>query len=169
MRTAVSAIDAAIASGHKDYLCVTGVHGIMEAQRDEHLRTILNNSFLTIPDGMPTVWVGKWQGFRGVDRVYGPDLMLEICELSITKSYTHFLYGGEPGVAEWLKSALEGRFPGTRILGSYCPPFRPLNKAIERELIERVADLKPGLFWAGLARPSRNTSSPSSSPKLIQS
>ena len=72
MRTAVSAIDAALASGHKGYVCVTGVHGIMEAQTDEHLRTILNNSFLTTPDGMPTVWVGKWQGFRGVDRVYGP-------------------------------------------------------------------------------------------------
>ena len=35
MQTAVSAIDAAFASGHKDYLCVTGVHGIMEAQRDD--------------------------------------------------------------------------------------------------------------------------------------
>lgn len=69
MQTAVSAFDAAFASGHKDYLCVTGVHGIMEA-RDEHLRTILNNSFLTIPDGMPTVWVGKWQNQAVCRRVW---------------------------------------------------------------------------------------------------
>ena len=124
-------------------------------ERDEHLRTILNNSFLTMPDGMPTVWVGKWQGFRGVDRVYGPDLMLEICELSISKSYTHFLYGGKPGVAERLKSTLERRFSGIRILGTYCPPFRPSNKAEERELIERVADLKPDLFWVGLSTPKQ--------------
>jgi N-acetylglucosaminyldiphosphoundecaprenol N-acetyl-beta-D-mannosaminyltransferase len=48
---------------------------------------------------------------------------------------------------------LERRFPGARILGTYCPPFRPLNKAVERELIERVADLKPDLFWAGLSTP----------------
>lgn len=103
MRTAVSAIDAAVAAGHKGYVCVTGVHGVMEAQRDERLRTILNNSFVTTPDGMPTVWLGRWQGFRGMDRVYGPDLMLEICKLSSSKGYTQFLYGGKPGVAEQSK------------------------------------------------------------------
>jgi N-acetylglucosaminyldiphosphoundecaprenol N-acetyl-beta-D-mannosaminyltransferase len=155
MRTAVAAIDAAIASGHKGYVCVTGVHGIMEAQTDEHFRTILNNSFLTTPDGMPTVWVGKRQGFRCMNRVYGPDLMLEICQVSISKAYTHFLYGGKPGVAERLKSVLECQHPGIRIVGAYCPPFRLLNKAEERDLIERVADLKPELFWVGLSTPKQ--------------
>ena len=69
MATAVAAIDAAVASGQKGYVCVTGVHGIMEAQRDGHLRKTLNSSFLTTPDGMPTVWVGRWQGFRAMERV----------------------------------------------------------------------------------------------------
>jgi hypothetical protein len=32
-------------------------------------------------------------GVSGHGCVYGSDLMLEICKLSITKSYTHFLYG----------------------------------------------------------------------------
>ena len=68
-------------------MCVTGVHGVMETQRDEGLKAILNNSFLTTPDGMPTVWVGRWQGFGGMERVYGPDLMLEICRLSLARRY----------------------------------------------------------------------------------
>ena len=48
----------------KGYVCLTGVHGIMEAQRDDALRAILNRSFLCAPDGMPTVWVGRLQGHR---------------------------------------------------------------------------------------------------------
>ena len=151
--TAVAAIDAALAEGGKGYVCVTGVHGIMEAQRDEHFKVILNNSFLTTPDGMPTVWVGRWQGFHYMDRVYGPDLMLEVCRLSRRKGYTHFLYGGKPGVAERLRANLERRFPGIAILGAYCPPFRELNDAEKRHLIATVADLQPDLFWVGLSTP----------------
>ena len=155
MATAVSAIDAAVASGQKGYVCVTGVHGIMEAQRDGHLRSTLNSSLLTTPDGMPTVWVGKWQGFRAMDRVYGPDLMLSVCELSTVKGYTHYLYGGKPGIAEQLQSVLEHRFPGIHIVGTYCPPFRRLNHDEERELIRRVAELQPDLFWIGLSTPKQ--------------
>ncbi|NCZ97439.1 MAG: glycosyltransferase, partial [Verrucomicrobia bacterium] len=40
----------------KGYICVTGVHGVIEAQDDSRFRNILNESFLTTPDGMPMVW-----------------------------------------------------------------------------------------------------------------
>ncbi|HET7208402.1 MAG TPA: WecB/TagA/CpsF family glycosyltransferase [Terriglobales bacterium] len=155
MATAVSAIDAAIAAGQKGYVCVTGVHGVMEAQRDDQFRTVLNNSFLTTPDGMPTVWVGKWQGFRRMDRVYGPDLMLAVCEMSTVRRYTHYLYGGKPGVTEQLRSVLERRFPGIRVVGTYCPPFRRLNREEECDLIQHVGKLQPDLFWVGLSTPKQ--------------
>jgi hypothetical protein len=35
---------------------------------------------------MPTVWVGKWEGFHNMGRVYGPDLMLEISRLSLARA-----------------------------------------------------------------------------------
>ena len=42
------------------YVTVTGVHGVMESQQDPELKSIHNRSFLSVPDGMPMVWVGKW-------------------------------------------------------------------------------------------------------------
>ena len=56
------------------YVCVTGVHGIIEAQDDGAFCQILNESFLTTPDGMPTVWIGRQQGFRGHDTCLWPGL-----------------------------------------------------------------------------------------------
>jgi N-acetylglucosaminyldiphosphoundecaprenol N-acetyl-beta-D-mannosaminyltransferase len=41
-----------------------------------------------------------------MDRVYGPDLMLELCAASTNGSVRYFLYGGAPGVAEALRSSL---------------------------------------------------------------
>src|SRR2546426_10945009 len=93
MSQALEIIDTAIQDGKRGYICVTGIHGIMEAQKDAVLRDIVNNSLLTTPDGMPTVWVGRLQGFSKMSRVFGPDLMLRVCEMSLKKGYTHFLYG----------------------------------------------------------------------------
>lgn len=155
MEHALSLLESAITSGKKGYICVTGVHGIMEAQRDTAFRKILNDSLLTTPDGMPTVWVGKVQGFRCMERVYGPDFMLKVCELSRQRGYTQFFYGGMPGVAEQLKSVLTSGFPGLRVVGTYCPPFRTLNGKEETELRELVSSTRPDIFWVGLSTPKQ--------------
>ena len=155
MSEALQFIASALLGEIKGYVCVTGVHGIMEAQRDPLFKDILNHSFLTTPDGMPTVWVGHWQGFLRMQRVYGPDLMLEVCRLSLQHGYTHFLYGGRPGVAARLQVLLQQRFPGVRILGTYTPPFRFLDATEEHDLLQTVSALKPDCFWVGLSTPKQ--------------
>jgi len=153
-----AAADFAVAlarSGSKGYIGVTGVHGVMEAQRDEALRGILNRASLNVPDGMPTVWVGRSQGFGEMRRVYGPDLMTCLCERSVREGQTHFLYGGQPGVAEQLKANLERRFPGIRVVGTFTPPFRPLTTEEHAELARRVSEAQPDFFWVGLSTPKQ--------------
>src|ERR1700761_5831616 len=82
LRTALAAMAEAIQARRKGYICVTGVHGVMEAQDDPNFKDILNNAFLCTPDGMPMVWAGKMKGYREMSRVYGPDLMLDVCARS---------------------------------------------------------------------------------------
>jgi N-acetylglucosaminyldiphosphoundecaprenol N-acetyl-beta-D-mannosaminyltransferase len=152
---AVTAIADAVAQKAKGYICVTGVHGVSEAQADPAFRQILNRAFLNTPDGMPMVWMGRVQGFHHMERVYGPDLMLRLCEISAARGFRHFFYGGAPGVAEELKRRLEQRFPGLSIVGTYSPPFRPLSREEESELTQKVTTLKPDLFWVGLSTPKQ--------------
>jgi len=155
MPEALRLIHSVLAMGKKGYICVTGVHGIMEAQRDPCFKRILNDSFLTTPDGLPTVWVGKIQGHSAMARVYGPDLMLEVCKHSKESGLTHFLYGGKAGVAELLRSSLTAKFPGVKIVGSCTPPFRNLNAQEEEELQQLITRLKPDVFWVGLSTPKQ--------------
>jgi N-acetylglucosaminyldiphosphoundecaprenol N-acetyl-beta-D-mannosaminyltransferase len=155
MQTAVYRAQRMIDERRKGYVCLTGVHGIMEAQRDDELRRILHGSALCLPDGMPTVWVGRWQGHRNMRRVYGPDFMLEMCRRSAVRGDRHFLLGGKPGVAAQLKQRLEGLAPGVRIVGSFTPPFRPLAPAEETELLALVAEAHPDIVWVGLSTPKQ--------------
>jgi N-acetylglucosaminyldiphosphoundecaprenol N-acetyl-beta-D-mannosaminyltransferase len=152
---ALKAVARALEQKTKGYVCVTGVHGVMEAQHDETLHGILNRAFLNTPDGMPMVWVGRRQGFRAMDRVYGPDLMLWVCEFTRDKPYTHFLYGGADGVAPELKRRLEEKIPGLKIVGTYTPPFRALTAAEEAEFIGMIRTLKPDIIWVGLSTPKQ--------------
>lgn len=155
MAQALSLFESWLGNGVKGYVCVTGVHGVMEAQKDSDLRRILNESLLTTPDGMPTVWIGKFQGFRKMERVFGPELMSEICRSSVKNGYSHFFYGGRPGVADQLKSVLTKRFSGLRVVGTYTPPFGPLRREEENRVFELVSKTKPDIFWVGLSTPKQ--------------
>lgn len=153
--TALGAITDALRQQRKGYICVTGVHGVMEAQADEKFRHILNQAFLCTPDGMPMVWVGRLRGHRAMRRVYGPDLMVDVCAWSEDSGCRHFFYGGAPGVAEGLRDRLKMRFPRMQIVGCYTPPFRPLSADEERELQEMVRTAKPDILWVGLSTPKQ--------------
>ena len=155
LETAVAAIAEAVQTRTKGYVCVTGVHGVSEAQSDPAFRTILNRAFLCTPDGMPMVWMGKAAGFLEMDRVYGPDLMLEVFRWSQKRPVRHFFFGGAPGVAGELKASLEARFPGVQIAGCYTPPFRPLDEAEEEDLRKQVTEARVDLFWVGLSTPKQ--------------
>jgi N-acetylglucosaminyldiphosphoundecaprenol N-acetyl-beta-D-mannosaminyltransferase len=155
LRHATALILGAVAAKSKGYIAVTGVHGVSEARSDPEFRRILNSAFLNTPDGMPLSWIGRLQGFKQMDRVYGPDLLLELCAASMDGSVRHFFYGGGPGVAESLKAALESRFPGLCVCGTYTPPFQPLNDREESDLVRLMEQTRPDICWVGLSTPKQ--------------
>ena len=155
MPTALRECERLIDFGGQGIVCVTGVHGVMEARGDPELRDMLNRAFLCVPDGMPTVGVGRLQGHRGMRRVYGPDFMMEMCRRSRNCGWRHFFYGGAPGVVELLARRLSEQMPWLNIVGTCTPPFAPLSADQEMALIGQVANAKPDILWVGLSTPKQ--------------
>ena len=155
MAQALATIEDWIARKEQHYVCVSGVHGVMESQRDERLRMIHNAAGMVTPDGMPLVWLSRLKGFRHVERVYGPDLMLACCELSAAKGYRHFFFGGAEGVPGRLADRLRERFPGLTVAGGYSPPFRPLTTEEDQALVRRINEADPDIVWVGLSTPKQ--------------
>ena len=153
--TAASIIESAVRERTKGYVCVTGVHGVMEAQRDPELRRIFNRALLVTPDGMPTVWVGRMQGNSTMKRVFGPDLMLEVCRRSAGTGIRHFLYGGNPGVADELAERLRQMFPRIEVAGTFTPPFRALEPSEQLALEAQLESALPDIIWVGLSTPKQ--------------
>jgi N-acetylglucosaminyldiphosphoundecaprenol N-acetyl-beta-D-mannosaminyltransferase len=155
MATTIRTIEVWIARQECHYVCVTGVHGVMESWRDENLRHIHNTAGLVTPDGMPLVWLSRLMGFREVERVYGPVLMLMVCGRSAQQGHRHFFYGGAPGVVEKLASRLQLRFPGLQVAGVYSPPFRALSPEEDEAVVERINAATPDVVWVGMSTPKQ--------------
>jgi N-acetylglucosaminyldiphosphoundecaprenol N-acetyl-beta-D-mannosaminyltransferase len=142
-----------IAQRDSHYVCVTPAHVVMDSRRDPKLRSALNESGMTTPDGMGIVWLLKLRGYRNVSRVYGADLMLEMCRLSETKGWRNFFYGGEPGVAEELAGRLAARFPKLQAAGTFSPPFRAPTPSEDEADIRRINAAHPDVLWVGIGSP----------------
>ncbi|MDD3179864.1 MAG: WecB/TagA/CpsF family glycosyltransferase [Opitutaceae bacterium] len=146
---------AARGPSRRGYVCFCTVHGISEAQRDAALRTIYNRSYLSTPDGMPLVWLGRWHGHAQLTRVYGPDLMLAVADAGRAMGIRHYFYGGLPGRAGQLRAALTARLPGLQVVGTFTPPMRPLSPAEFSRLQADVARTRPDLLWVGISSPKQ--------------
>jgi N-acetylglucosaminyldiphosphoundecaprenol N-acetyl-beta-D-mannosaminyltransferase len=155
MQAAVGEVIRWIESGERRYVCVTSVHGVMESQRDPELLRIHNDSGLTLPDGMPLVWAGRFAGGEGIARVYGPDFMLAVCKLAAERGWASYFYGSAPGVPELLAHRLKERFPGLPVAGRYSPPYRPLTDQEEAEVVDRINSSGAELVWIGLSTPKQ--------------
>jgi len=135
----------------RGYICCGTAAGLTLARRDPELRRIFNASWLTTPDGMPLVWLGP----RGVERVYGPDLMLAVCAAGRAGGLRHYFFGGAPGVAQALRDRLGARFPGLNVVGTFTPPFRALDAHELAVLRADVARTRPDVMWIGLGTPKQ--------------
>jgi N-acetylglucosaminyldiphosphoundecaprenol N-acetyl-beta-D-mannosaminyltransferase len=154
--TATAEMEAAIAAGRLSYASACPVYTLMQGHERAEVRAALNGADWVTPDGMPVVWALRLFGARGAGRVYGPDLMLALTELSARKRYAQYYFGGGPGVAEALAETLQRRFAGLKIAGVYCPPFRDLTPDEEQAMLEHINASGAQVVWVGLGSPKQD-------------
>jgi N-acetylglucosaminyldiphosphoundecaprenol N-acetyl-beta-D-mannosaminyltransferase len=149
-------IDAAIARGEREYLCVAAVHTVMELRDDVALREAVDGAAFTVPDGQPLVWALRALGHDLDTRVYGPELMARACARAVRNGQRHYLYGGRDDEAlAQLNTNLRERFPGLQLVGGYAPPFRTLSGNEMDEIAARINAARPDVVWVGIGVPKQ--------------
>lgn len=149
-------IDDSIKHRRKAYICVAPVSTVIDCQNDSVYKTIINRADIVTPDGMPIVWIGRSKGYKNIQRVYGPDLMLEVCKMSQEKGYRHYFYGSAPETCHLLEAKLKERFSRLSIVGKFSPPFRELSPAEDAEIIDEINRVNPDVLWVGLGSPKQD-------------
>ena len=83
---AIDSLNQYILQGKIGYICVTNTRTAYLSNVNDKYCDIQNNSLLTVPDGMPLIWIAHNLGFLEVGRTCGPDLFLAVLEESKIKS-----------------------------------------------------------------------------------
>lgn len=130
------------------------VHGLMTSVLDSSHRYRLNHFEMIVPDGQPIRWaMNSLYNTRLTDRVYGPDLMLHVCEAAAEGGIPVFLFGGSDSLLADLKRRLLTSYPKLRIAGCRASKFRPLTPEEREELVGEILQSGARLTFVGLGCP----------------
>jgi N-acetylglucosaminyldiphosphoundecaprenol N-acetyl-beta-D-mannosaminyltransferase len=144
-----------VTSRDKRYVCVTGVHGVMESQRDSVVMTAHRSAGMVVPDGMPLVWCARAVGMADVGHVRGADLMHAILERSVAEGWRHYFYGSSDEVLAALVAKVTATYQDIQIVGAMSPPFRALSAEEGLEIASEINHLNPDIVWVGLSTPKQ--------------
>lgn len=126
------------------------------ALKNKRLRKVYNSSDIAGPDGMPFVyWIRKFMKSE-CDRFAAPDIALYLADISKTKGYSFYLYGGAPDVLIKMESFLKNKFPHIKIVGTFSPPFRQLSEEEDSKICNEINELQPDIILVGLGTPKQD-------------
>ncbi len=149
----VEAIGDLIDRGKPRIVITANTHYIMLSDQNEDLRAINAEAALILADGAPPVWSSRLTGRPLPERVAGSDLIFDLAEASARKGHRLFLLGGAEGVAVEAARRLIERYPGLKIAGTECPPFRPPTSEEESALIDRIRAARPDILLVAFGQP----------------
>ncbi len=129
---------------------------VRRCTRDLQFATLVSESDLVVPDGMPLIWASRLQGTPLPQRVAGSDLISSLSIAAAKHGKSIFLLGGDPGAAQGAADVLRSRAPGLNVVGTFVPAFGFENRPDEMsKLIEALTNTRPDIIWVALGSPKQ--------------
>lgn len=141
--------------GLSRYVCVANVHMVMETVDSAAFRAVVNRADLVTSDGMPLVWALHRLGLPEAERVYGPSLVLDVCQKAEKEGVSIALYGGTPDRLDAFTSFLAAKFPDLVVACAIAPPFRPLTVDEDDRYTDALNASGAGITFVGIGCPKQ--------------
>ncbi len=136
------------------YVCCANVHVIMEAHDSPAFARVVNGASLVTPDGMPLVWFARGVGLPQ-ERVYGPDLMLHVCQAAAERGLPIGLFGSDEATLTKLEQNLRRKFPQLHVAYRHAPPFRRASAEEDARVLADCARAGVRILFVGLGCPKQ--------------
>lgn len=146
---------ARVREGGGGYVCFVNSHVAVTAHEDAAVRTAVNASFMSLPDGRPIYVMGKLRGVEALESIPGPDFFEALLAFRAEPPLRHYFLGGREEVLDVLVRNIRGQYPAAAIAGAYSPPFRPMDDAEWAQVIDAIRAARPDVIWVGLGAPKQ--------------
>jgi N-acetylglucosaminyldiphosphoundecaprenol N-acetyl-beta-D-mannosaminyltransferase len=137
-------------------VCVANVDMLTRAKRTPRLAALMQGAVAVVTDGMPLVWaLRRLQHRTNASRVYGPGLVVAVCEAAARRGQSVFLYGGSPEELALMQANLLQRAPGLKIAGAVSPPMLPAEPDFDAATVDRINASGASVVFVGLGCPKQ--------------
>lgn len=148
------------------FLSTPNVNFLVACQSDAVFRDSVILSDLSVPDGMPIVWMAKLLGIPIEQRVAGANLFESLYKNSVANASEQtsvYFFGGPDGAAKAACENLnryptpEGTVPAMRCAGYASPGFGSIEDMSSPAILEHINAAKPDFLLVALgARKGQN-------------
>jgi N-acetylglucosaminyldiphosphoundecaprenol N-acetyl-beta-D-mannosaminyltransferase len=135
--TALARIQAAIDTHARCFLSTPNLNFVIASQQDAALRNSIIHSDLSVPDGMPIVWVARLLGLPVRERVAGSTLFSDL-QSQIKRPVNVYFFGGPEGVAAEASRVINRAAGAMKCVGHECPGFGPIVDMSSESTIDRI-------------------------------
>lgn len=136
------------------YICVANTRTAYLSSIDTNYCKIQNNSLITIPDGMPLVWLGRASGFSNIKRTAGPDLFKNFLKHQ-SNDIKHYFLGDTEDVLKRLNKKTLNKFK-SNVVGSFSPPFLSVEEYDYKSIANEINKSNADLVWLALGSPKQD-------------
>jgi N-acetylglucosaminyldiphosphoundecaprenol N-acetyl-beta-D-mannosaminyltransferase len=143
-KTAYGEISKAVANNRKGYVCLSDVGNVINASKDEDLRTAINESLFSLADGMPLAWYARLVGCCEIERISGVNLMRYM--FAEKNDFKHFLLGDTDATITRVIAQAKNINDQINIVG-HSPPYKAFNEDDNRQIMERIKTADPDIVW----------------------
>lgn len=151
---AIQSIKDAIHRKQKGYVCVSTLRTVVIANKDDKYQEVMENSLMNTPDGTPLVWCGHWWGLKNVQRACGPHIFPRMLKDKDPELKHFFLGDTDETLTALTKKATEEL--GANVVGSYSPPFKPLEEYDIEGLAAMINDSGATIVWTAMTAPKQD-------------
>ena len=127
------------------------VHGY----ENPNFQKVLDDYHINLPDGVPSVWLGKIQGAKKMNRCSGPEVFPALLNLTKGKAVKHYFIGGKPSALETLKNVIETEIGNPNCCGFFSPPFKEFSISEIQAMAIDVNESGADVLWIGLGAPKQ--------------
>lgn len=164
-----------IRNGEKGYICTPNPEMLLEAQKNQSFKKILQQSLLNIPDGIGILWAAthihrksskikalftlpliifKPDYFKHVlqQRVTGADLVQSVLNKASENKIRCFFLGAEKGIAKKAANNMKKKYPKLSIVGTYAGSPHPNE---QKSIINMINKSKADLLFVAYGAPAQ--------------
>lgn len=129
-------------------------HTLVKAKYAKRLKEILESFDFLVPDSQWVRWSLKFlYNIVLPERVYGPNLMKKVLQLSARKKYKVMFYGTKKETLKKLEESVKREFSNLKIVINEPSLFRELNDKDWERLIRNILIKEPKIIFIALGSP----------------